>query len=58
LKRKHYKKKVAEILKKKKQKKKESGCLIFEHKIEEVRGVFFSKKIMDQIPLFGFSSEF
>jgi len=36
------KKKVAEILKKKREeKKKKSGCLIFKHEIEVVRGIFF-----------------
>ena len=38
--------------------KRESGCLIFEHEIEAVRGVSFGKKIVDQIPLSRFSSEF
>jgi len=38
-------KKVAEIwkIKEKKKKKKESGCLIFEHEIEAVRGIFWQE---------------
>ena len=37
---------------------KKSGCLIFEHEIEAFRGVFFLKKIVDQVPFSRFSSEF